>query len=123
MKKEISEYMDNVKHRISAKEIDKAFLEMFLIRIKFYQHERLIHLIVTAFISIILVVFIISAYVLTNIAMVTASVILIVLECFYLHHYYFLENHTQLLYDDYNTIYARLKKTRVPAFVKNSSKR
>ena len=47
MKKEISAYMETVKQCIRNKKIDGKFLEMLLTRIKFYQHERLIHLIVT----------------------------------------------------------------------------
>lgn len=129
MKKYIRDYKEYIK-KIRNLELEKLnddekdeLLKTLKDQIEFIQHERLVHLIVTAFISVILVIFIISAYVLTNMAMVLASVILLVLECFYLHHYYFLENHTQLLYDDYNTIYSRLKKTRVPSFVKNNSKR
>jgi len=56
MKKEISAYMEFVRKCISEKIIDSDFLEMLLTRIEFYQHERLIHLIVTMTFAIMTVI-------------------------------------------------------------------
>ena len=48
MKKEIKEYLAETEIRIRGKEgIDERFLAELLTRIGFYQHERLVHLIVT----------------------------------------------------------------------------
>ena len=75
-----------------------------------FQHERLIHLIVTFFFAGILLVLIIAQFLLTFLPMtydytssstVLAIVILIFLvtEIFYVRHYYKLENGTQRLYE------------------------
>ena len=101
MKKEISEYMNIVKHRISSKEIDKAFLEMFLIRIKFYQHERLIHLIVTMTFAIMTVISFFMLITSGGTGAVLLSLLFLGLTIPYVMHYYFLENSVQALYKLY----------------------
>lgn len=72
-----------------------------------FQFERLIHLIVTLFfVFISLVVLGITAWLLglngfslTTLPMVLIALIITTLTCFYVRHYYFLENHIQKLYE------------------------
>ncbi|MBR6964986.1 hypothetical protein IKH83_01585 [Candidatus Saccharibacteria bacterium] len=71
-----------------------------------FQHERLIHLIITLFFAMLsLVAISISAWVFTTIAfsfcllpIYLVALILVILTGFYVKHYYFLENHIQKLY-------------------------
>ena len=65
--------------------------------IAFFQHERLIHLIVTVLFAL--------CTVMTLIPLAIAFLVLLVP---YIKHYYFLENQTQLLYKDYDKIYRRV---------------
>lgn len=70
-----------------------------------FQHERLIHLIVTLFFACLLLLSVISlflitcSYTLLNILILIIAAILLVTELFYIRHYYQLENGTQKLYD------------------------
>lgn len=71
-----------------------------------FQHERLIHLIITLFfVAISLIMLALTTYYvalnhysLMTILMSITTAILIILSIFYVKHYYFLENHIQRLY-------------------------
>lgn len=101
MKKEISEYMDYVKIKLKDGKITKEFLEMFLTRIKFYQHERLIHLIVTMTFAIMTVISVFMLMAGAETAGVLLSLLFLCLTIPYVMHYYFLENSVQVLYKLY----------------------
>ena len=83
-----------------------------------FQHERLIHLIVTLFFSgIALVLLGFLAYdiayygfALELLPFYVLTIIVVILSGFYIKHYYFLENHVQGLYK-YNKI-LRLKNEK-----------
>lgn len=98
MKKEISGYLDYVKNRLSAREIDSEFLEMLLTRIKFYQHERLIHLIVTMTFAVMTVISFFMLITQGGTGAVLLSLLFLCLTVPYVMHYYFLENSVQALY-------------------------
>ena len=76
-----------------------------------FQHERFIHMIIMFFFIAVTLVFLglvgVSLYVLgfmiEMIPLYLLAAVLSVLSFFYVKHYYFLENHTQALYD-YNKI-------------------
>ena len=99
MKNEVKEYISEVELRLKDKDsIDDSFISELLIRIGFYQHERLIHLIVTMTFAIMTVI---SFFIL----MTTQSMLALLLSCLflvlvspYIAHYYFLENSVQKLY-------------------------
>lgn len=101
MKKEINEYMEFVKKRLSSEEIDSEFIETFLTRIKFYQHERLIHLIVTMTFAIMTVISFFILMTSGGIGAVLLSLLFLGLTVPYVMHYYFLENSVQTLYKLY----------------------
>ncbi len=102
MKKEIREYLSETEIRIKGKDrIDKAFLSQMLTRIGFYQHERLVHLIVTMTFAIMTVI---SFYMLVtkySLPALLLSLLFLALVIPYIYHYYFLENSTQKLYKLY----------------------
>lgn len=73
-------------------------------RIAEFQHERLVHLLVTMFFACLLLAAVglffavIPAGLLLSVLMGVLTLILFVLELFYIRHYYYLENGTQRLY-------------------------
>lgn len=74
------------------------------VKIGFLQHERLVHLIVTALIAVLLFISI-AAYVLDGgLVLLPVIILLICLEVPYIAHYYFLENTCQELYTVYDAI-------------------
>lgn len=77
----------------------RQFSEEMLVRIGFYQHERLIHLIVTAVFAIMTII---SFYMsLNDTAFLYIAGLLLLLDIPYIAHYYFLENSVQKLYKYY----------------------
>lgn len=107
MKKEITEYIAGVRNVLSSGNVDEKFLELLLIRIKFYQHERLIHLIVTmTFAAMTVLSF--SMLMAGNSFSLLLSLLFLGLTIPYVIHYYFLENSVQSLYKMYYEAAARL---------------
>ena len=79
-------------------------LEEHLIPIGFFQHERLIHLIVTMLFAIITFICV-AVYIISGEIYVLALIgILLVLLVPYIMHYYLLENETQKMYVQYDKI-------------------
>lgn len=109
MKIYLLEYRRYIEKILASKEVQDpdSIIENHLIQTQFFQHERLIHLIVTALIAILLVIFIVASTICSNVGFPILSIILLILEAFYIKHYYFLENQTQKLYDDYNSLLKR----------------
>lgn len=99
MKNEIKDYLSEVEIRIKDREnIDADFVSDMLTRIKFYQHERLVHLIVTMTFAIMTVIsffMLVTAY---SVPALLLSLLFLGLVIPYIYHYYFLENSTQKLY-------------------------
>ena len=99
MKREVKDYLSEVEIRLKdEKSIDGKFVSELLIRIWFYQHERLIHLIVTMTFAIMTVLS--FAVLVTNysIQILLLSLLFLGLVIPYIAHYYFLENSVQKLY-------------------------
>ena len=71
-----------------------------------FQHERLVHLIVTLFFALFTIEFILITFwtliqfglMVQLLPLYLITLILIILTIFYIKHYYFLENHIQGLY-------------------------
>ena len=105
MKKYLYEYIDYV---INNK--NKINLEDMLIKINFFQHERLIHLIITLFYVIMFLIFLILVS-LSYIFVIPVFILLIFLF-FYIIHYFRLENGVQSLYFLYDEIKNKTKKNK-----------
>lgn len=75
-----------------------------LTEIKFWQHERLIHLLVTILFSILLMSMIIVSFFYVSIPSVLLFLMFLALEIPYIRHYYILENNTQKLYRIYEQL-------------------
>ena len=84
----------------------EGFLELHTRMVSAFQHERLVHLIITLFFGFLTILACVGCGVLTVLygfdlwllPMYLLAVILLVLELFYIRHYYFLENHVQDMY-------------------------
>ena len=99
----MKEYLQNYKNEIDKKleeKITKETIENHLIKIKFFQHERLIHLIVTTFYAIFLLLSIIISFKIPLFLIIT--IIFIIFLLFYVKHYFFLENSIHYLYKQYD---------------------
>jgi len=92
---------------LSEQDKDKILQEM-LVQIGFFQHERLIHLIVTVLFAF-LTIFTITAATFLNNAYYGMLFCLLCIVCLcllvpYIRHYYILENGVQKLYEIYDAI-------------------
>ena len=98
MKLKLENYIKKTENNIKNNKVNKDEL---IIVIKFFQHERLVHLIVTFFVGIAAILFLISFLLLENIYLFILFLITLCLFIPYIFHYYYLENGTQKSYDLY----------------------
>lgn len=89
------------------KKVTKSDLEELEIKISFFQHERLIHLLVTLFFALFALTFLAMGMI--SYIFLPIFFILLVFLIFYILHYFFLENHVQYLYRLYDEMKAKLK--------------
>ncbi len=75
-----------------------------LVQIQFFQHERLVHLIVTITFALLTVMTVLGFVATTQIGLLLLTVLLLVLLVPYIRHYYILENGVQKLYQYYDNI-------------------
>ena len=81
--------------------------EDMLVKISFFQHERLIHLIITLFYCLMFLVFLIL---ISYVFIIPAALLFVFLLC-YIIHYFVLENGIQYLYKLYDTVNSKKRKT------------
>ena len=77
-------------------------------KLSHFQHERLIHLIVTVLFALCTVAVILVIAVTEKLLLIPLAALLLVLLVPYIKHYFFLENTVQLLYKDYDAIYRKV---------------
>ena len=95
MRKYFTEYREYIKSQLEIPNNDwDKLLSEHIQKVSFFQHERLIHLLVTILFALMTLMTLI-AYVVTGILGLTIP---------YVRHYYFMENQTQELYKDYDQI-------------------
>lgn len=88
-------------------------LEEHLTQIGFFQHERLVHLIVTITFAILEMLSILGTLIIASmgndiIAMLVLTAFFLVLLIPYIKHYYILENEVQKMYRQYDEILKKL---------------
>lgn len=81
-----------------------------LVQIGFFQHERMIHLLVTLTFAILLVLSVIMSVISFSIPTLILIVLILVLLIPYIRHYFILENETQKMYAQYDAIVAHIHK-------------
>lgn len=109
MKKLITDYQKEVEKKIKNKTFTKEDLADFKVMVGYFEHERLIHLLVTITVIILTCFFFYMFSIMPSIFLFLLVIILIVLLSFYLCHYYFLENNVQNLEKKYLEIKKDLK--------------
>ncbi|MCR4716868.1 MAG: hypothetical protein K5656_06775 [Lachnospiraceae bacterium] len=102
------------------KDLDyKKLLERHMAEIKFFQHERFIHLIVMFLFAIATVIVLLVTVTNFQISLVALFLALLVLLIPYIRHYFLLENGVQKMYYQYDVIYKRIYPDQVaPTFLK-----
>jgi len=110
MKKMINNYINYVEDMILDKKINSSLIDDLLINISFFQHERLIHFLVTMLVSIITIILLVTNLFINNIFLFLLFIVFICLLIPYIFHYYSLENKIQYMYKIYNTIKDKIKK-------------
>lgn len=83
-----------------------------LVQIGFFQHERLVHLIVTITFAILEMISVAMTLLSGNPFCFVLDIAILCLLIPYISHYYLLENETQKMYDYYDNIRLRLNKTK-----------
>lgn len=111
MYKRLCDYIDYVEEATNSENIKKLsaeqkkqLIERLLVQIQFFQHERIIHLIVTHLFAMITIVTLVGMMYFKTIPMLILFVLEMSLVFPYIVHYYHLENGTQYLYSIYDRI-------------------
>ena len=101
MKKYIYDYIEKIDKLLddNPKSIEKI-REEHLIKISFFQHERLIHLLVTLFYCVCMLIF--MGLGVLFIGFFIIGIILMIFVLFYIIHYFRLENAVQYMYKQYD---------------------
>ena len=87
----------------------KREIDDMLIQIGFFQHERLIHLIVTVTFALLTIIAILGTLLVPQPALFILVLLLLVLLVPYVRHYYILENGVQKLYQYYDKFISLLQ--------------
>lgn len=82
----------------------KRQMEDLLIQIGFFQHERLVHLIVTVVFALLTMLAILGTLIAPQPALFLLILFLLILLVPYIRHYYILENGVQKLYQYYDKL-------------------
>lgn len=88
---------------LSEEECRKEAREL-LVQIGFFQHERLVHLIVTITFALLIMMSVMGFLALMQPGLLVLSILLLVLLVPYVRHYYILENGVQKLYTFYDML-------------------
>ena len=92
-----------------SEELEKLKAE-HLTQIAFFQHERLIHLIVTVLFAILEFMSLFLCMLVPNIGTMLLTIAVLVLLIPYIRHYYLLENEVQRMYEQYDRLQGLIDK-------------
>lgn len=103
MQKILKKHINKIDKLLSQDKIKNKdeIINNHLKQIQFYQHERLIHLIVTSLVGTICILFLLSGIALENILILLLFLLTLLLFIPYIFHYYVLENGVQKMYEQY----------------------
>jgi len=104
--KDYVKYIDDILNSNKKRDFD-VLIKEHLIKIQFFQHERLIHLLVTLFYGIFTLTM--FAFINANVLFVIPAIILMIMLLFYVKHYFLLENSVQYLYKQYDIMIEKSK--------------
>ena len=107
MTKQIKAYLALLEQFFSVEHETDELLKMraeLLQRIAFYQHERLVHLLVTLFFAVFFLISLALMLTVGGWGPITLTILFLGLLVPYIKHYYFLENSVQKMYTYYYKI-------------------
>lgn len=107
MGKRLKDYLNFLKNRTEQEifpEERSRLLEDLLIQTGFFQHERLIHLIVTVTFALLTVSALFTSFFYQTLGLYLLMLLFLVLLIPYIRHYYLLENGVQKLYQYYDKL-------------------
>jgi len=108
MKKYLFDYIKEIDNLLNDKEkISNDDIQKHLIKIQFFQHERLIHLLVTLFYALLFIIFMAFGFIYYIFFII--ALILVIFLIFYVIHYFRLENGVQYLYKQYDQMLKKAK--------------
>ena len=126
MEKRILSYRKRIDELLQQEDANwEKILEEHLTQVAFFQHERLIHLIVTVLFAVLEIMSILGTVVLAamesgNIAMSLLTILLLILLIPYIRHYYILENEVQKMYVQYDKLLEKIEeKTKENTYIRN----
>jgi hypothetical protein len=96
--KEHIDFIENILRKESSNFDWSALSDFNRTQIGFFQHERLIHLLITLFFGLMFFISVIAELWLVNAGLLIVGAILLVMLSFYIRHYFILENGVQKLY-------------------------
>ena len=115
MKERILSYRKRIDTLLSEKSPDTDWnlvLEEHLVQIGFFQHERLIHLLVTLAFALFTLGGILAVFLTSELCAIVLTVLFLVLLIPYIRHYYLLENEVQKMYAQYDYILQLCKRSK-----------
>lgn len=111
MEKRILNYRRYIDELLTRSDVNwEAVIKEHLIQISFFQHERLIHLIVTITFAILEVIVIGLCVVSFTLGVGLLAIALLILLIPYVRHYYILENEVQKMYWQYDKMVKKQDK-------------
>lgn len=96
-------WMEQLSKQELSEEKKEEIQQALLVQIQFFQHERLIHLIVTVTFALLTMLSVLASLFLVQIGLFILTILLVVLLVPYIRHYYILENGVQKLYEYYDS--------------------
>lgn len=115
MKKRLLDYIAQMEGFLAmdfSLETGEVALADLVRQIRFFAHERLVHLLVTLFFALLLVVGILFFHAFPSIPVFLLSVVFLALLVPYIRHYYILENGTQRLYALYDELNRKVNERK-----------
>lgn len=115
MKKRTLDYLkriDEIVKEDSSDTLWEEVMEEHLTQIAFFQHERLIHLLVTILFALIAFITMVMMTIQFSFPVLALFVAILVLLVPYINHYYLLENSVQKMYKQYDSIRRKVVASR-----------
>ena len=107
MKEHISN-IDNIIKDKNKKNIDEV-ISNHLLKIQFFQHERLVHFLVTMLFALMFLITFLYSISNISLGLLLLDLLFMALLVPYIFHYYYLENSVQYMYKQYDEL-VKLKK-------------
>ena len=102
--KDYIKYLSNINTESLSEEERVKVTADLLIKIGFFAHERLIHLLVTITFAVLTILSLILVFISGSMATYALVILFLVLLIPYIRHYYILENGVQKLYEEYDRL-------------------